>query len=61
MSTTRTITGFPGSGVQTFTDVLGPGGNCYDPDCTVSVAVDTGNTVDETNEGNNVDTYTVIG
>ena len=30
-----------------------PGGNCYDPDCTISVVVDSAKRVDECNERNN--------
>jgi hypothetical protein len=40
---------------------LGPGGNCYDPDCTVSVTVDSGNAVAEANEANNTATRTDMG
>jgi hypothetical protein len=37
---------------------LGPDNNCYDPDCTVSVTVDSGNAVAEANEANNTATRT---
>ena len=30
-----------------------PGGNCFDPDCTISATADSGGTVNECNEGNN--------
>jgi hypothetical protein len=30
-----------------------PGGNCFDPDCTISATADSGGTVKECNEGNN--------
>lgn len=61
MSITKTLASFPASGSMTFTEVFGPGGNCYDPDCTVSVTVDSGSTIAESNEANNTDTYTVRG
>lgn len=61
MSVTKSFTSFPASGSQTFTEVFGPGGNCYDPDCTVSASVDIASTVAESNEANNSDTYTVPG
>jgi hypothetical protein len=44
-----------------FTVTTPPGGNCFDPDCTVCVTVDDGNTVDESNEGNNQMCKTTIG
>jgi hypothetical protein len=40
---------------------FGPDGNCFDPDCTVSVTVDSGNVVAESNEANNTDSFTTIG
>lgn len=32
---------------------LGPGGNCYDPDCTVTITVDANNAIREFDEANN--------
>jgi hypothetical protein len=40
-------------GEQTLTVTTPPGGNCFDPDCTICVTVDSGNTVTESDEGNN--------
>ncbi|MEM9483309.1 MAG: CARDB domain-containing protein [Cyanobacteria bacterium P01_F01_bin.116] len=38
---------------QTFTVTTSPGGNCFDPDCTICVTVDNENNVLESNEDNN--------
>jgi hypothetical protein len=38
----------------TFTATTPRGGNCFDPDCTICVTVDSDNTVEESDEGNNV-------
>lgn len=46
---------------RTITQTLPAGGNCYDPDCTVCVVVDSGGHVDESNEQNNEDCTTIIG
>jgi hypothetical protein len=46
---------------RTLTVSFGPAGNCFDPDCTVSVTVDPGNVVAESNEANNTDTFTKPG
>ena len=51
----------PGAATRTFGQPLGPDNNCYDPDCTVTVTVDDGNAVTESNEANNSDTRTDIG
>jgi hypothetical protein len=40
---------------------LGPGGNCFDPDCTTQVAVDVRQAVPESDENNNSDSQTRIG
>ena len=40
---------------------LGPGGNCYDPDCSVRVEVDPDGRVPEVNERNNVATWDALG
>jgi subtilase family serine protease len=47
-TTTRTIT-------------LPLGGNCFDPDCTICITVDSDNEVIESNEGNNYYCETTIG
>ena len=50
-----TVSGGLAAGASKFFSVeLGPGGNCYDPDCTVTVAVDSGNAIPESDETNNV-------
>ena len=56
-----TVSSFPGAATRTFGQPLGPDNNCYDPDCTVTVTVDDGNAVAESNEANNSDTRTDIG
>jgi CARDB len=53
--------GLAGGGTQTFTITTPPGGNCYDPDCTISVTVDSNNEVEECNEKNNRLSETTIG
>jgi len=45
----------------TITVMSPPGGNCYDPDCTVSVAVDSDDSVSECDEDNNKSSETVLG
>ena len=47
-STTRTI-------------ILPPSGNCFDPDCTICITVDSYNEVIESNEGNNYYCETTLG
>jgi len=47
-----------GDTTGTVFSVLGPGGNCYDPNCTVIVTVDWSDAVAESNETNNVDSQT---
>ena len=56
-----TIPSLPGGASRTLAQALGPDNNCYDPDCTVTVTVDDGNAVMESNEANNSDTRTDIG
>ena len=60
-SRTISVAGLAAGASQTFTETLGPGGNCFDPDCTVRVTVDSGNVVVESNEANNVATLTSVG
>jgi hypothetical protein len=56
-----TINGLAAGASASFTQTLGPGGNCYDPDCTLKVIVDTGNAVLEVDEQNNTATATYNG
>jgi hypothetical protein len=56
--TTLTVPGLAAGASVPLTAQLGPDGNCYDPDCTVSVTVDSGNAVAESNETNNTATRT---
>ncbi len=51
---------FPGK-PRTLSTRVGPDGDCFDPDCSVRVAVDPEDLVIETNDRNNVDTLTVVG
>jgi hypothetical protein len=53
--------GLAGGAVQSFTVTTPPGGNCFDPDCTICATVDDGGTVTESNEGNNQLCKTSIG
>jgi len=43
------------------TVVLGPGNNCFNPDCEVTVFVDSGGAVNESNKSNNTDTMLILG
>jgi len=47
--------------IKTFTVDLPAGGNCYDPDCTMCITVDSLNEIIESNEGNNNYCETTIG
>ncbi len=55
------VTGLAAGTPQTFTVTTPPGGNCFDPDCTVCVTVDSDSTVAESDEGNNQLCETRIG
>jgi hypothetical protein len=57
----QSVAGLAAGAVMSFTVTTPPGGNCFDPDCTVCVAVDSNNTVEESNEGNNQLCKTRIG
>jgi hypothetical protein len=57
-TTTLTVPGLAAGTSLPLTAQLGPDGNCYDPDCTVTVTVDSGNAVAESNEANNTATRT---
>lgn len=46
---------------QTVTITTPPGGNCFDPDCTISIIADVENQVDECNEQNNTLSETTPG
>ena len=53
--------GLAAGAVKTVPVTTPPGGNCFDPDCTISVTVDINNQVDECNEKNNTRTLGTIG
>lgn len=57
----ESVSGLAAGATTTFTVSTPAGGNCFDPNCTVSVEVDDGDDVSETNEGNNEDSRTVLG
>ena len=59
--TTLTVPSLAAGASVPLTANLGPDNNCYDPDCTVSVTVDSGNAVAEANETNNTATRTDLG
>lgn len=46
---------------QTLTVTTPPGGNCFDPDCTIGVSVDVDNAIEECNEENNKREETTVG
>lgn len=46
---------------QLFTIMTPPGGNCFDPDCTITVVIDPSNDVSESDENNNTATSTTPG
>jgi hypothetical protein len=47
------VGGLAAGATQTFTISSPANGNCFNPDCTITVRVDSGNVVSETNESNN--------
>jgi subtilase family serine protease len=53
--------GLAAGGAQTLTVTTPPGGNCFDPDCTITATADSGNAVAESNEGNNQRSETTPG
>jgi hypothetical protein len=53
-SKTITVPGLAAGANQNFSETLGPGNNCYSPDCFVHVTVDSGNVILESDETNNV-------
>jgi hypothetical protein len=57
-TTKTTVPGLAAGTSLALSQSLGPDGNCYDPDCTVTVTVDPGNAIAETNEANNTATRT---
>jgi CARDB len=58
---TVTLGGIAAGASVARTTQLGPGGNCYDPDCFVSVEADPDGRVLESNERNNVASWARIG
>jgi hypothetical protein len=57
-----TIAGGLGAGASSIQSVtLGPGNNCYNPNCTVIAQVDPSNLILESNEANNSDSRTDVG
>ena len=61
VSATVTVPGLAAGASASLSTPLPAGGNCYDPDCTAQVTADSSNVVAESNEGNNIDTWTVPG
>ncbi|MBK7938008.1 MAG: hypothetical protein IPJ82_13350 [Lewinellaceae bacterium] len=53
--------GLAAGATLTFTVSSPPGGNCYNPDCTVIITVDDGNAVEECKEDNNRALETTLG
>jgi hypothetical protein len=58
---TISVSGLGAGASQSFSEALGPGNNCFDPDCTVKVSVDSGNVIPESDEANNIAERTDIG
>jgi hypothetical protein len=56
--TTLSVPSLAAGASVALTATLGPDNNCYDPDCSVSVTVDSGSAVAEANETNNTATRT---
>ena len=52
---------YPGQTTGGFFVILGPGGNCFNPDCTVTVTMDPDNDLVESDETNNTATRTDAG
>lgn len=61
LSTSVNIAGIAAGGSVALTVTLGPGNNCYNPDCQVTAAVDNLGQVAESDEGNNTDTRLDLG
>ena len=55
------IAGLNPGASQVYSVTSPPGGNCYDPDCTICITVDSTNIVPESNEGNNTLCQTNLG
>jgi CARDB len=47
------VAGLTAGAQQTLSVTTPPGGNCFDPDCTITVTADSTNAVEESDEGNN--------
>lgn len=53
VSVEQSVPGLPAGSTLTQTLTTSPGGNCFDPDCTISVTVDSQDDVEECAENNN--------
>jgi len=53
--------GLPAGDEQNVTIMTPQGGNCFDPDCTITVRADSDNTIEECNENNNTLSETTLG
>ena len=53
--------GLDAGDAMTITVTSPPGGNCYDPDCTVDIFVDNSDNVPECDEDNNKGSQTILG
>jgi len=58
---TISVSGLAAGANTTLTIALPPGGNCFNPDCSICITVDLDNEVIESNEGNNYYCETTIG
>ena len=57
----ESISGLSMGATQTFVVKLGPGDNCFNPNCKVTATVDDGDTIPEIDETNNVDVREDLG
>ena len=55
------VVGLAAGSTKTFTITLPIGGNCFDPDCTICVTVDSLDEIEESDEGNNNYCETTLG
>lgn len=61
MNASQSVAGLPAGATLIQSMTTGAGGNCFDPDCTISVTVDADNSVRECSESNNSEQETTLG
>jgi hypothetical protein len=60
-SKTITVNGLAAGASQNLSETLGPGNNCFSPDCFVQVTVDSSNLILESDEANNIAQWSLPG